>query len=267
MKYITIPCHAICHATCGFAAAALIATHDFTEMINMDDSEILVERYLRQLGLGDVVYEPDGNIPPDFVVGEKIAVEVRRLNQNHVSGGRREGLENAAVPLWKNIREHLSTFGAPKHGKSWLIFYSFGRPVSSWKVIRKKINDALEPFVLDPNAEAIDRDLEDGFRLTVRSIPPRSSLFVLLGSSDQESGGWLLDELDRNLKIVIQEKTGKIAPYRAKYPIWWLIMPDHIAYGMDDYDLSLFRDQITVVHSFDKIVLLDPRNHLRAVEI
>jgi hypothetical protein len=31
----------------------------------MDDSERLANHYLHSLNLGDVVYEPDGNIPPD----------------------------------------------------------------------------------------------------------------------------------------------------------------------------------------------------------
>ncbi|GES53020.1 hypothetical protein FBZ99_11963 [Rhizobium sp. ERR 1071] len=117
-------------------------------------------------------------------------------------------------------------------------------------------------------ATGFDRDLGDGFKLNVMASPsPHPTLFVPAGHSDEESGGWLLGELETNLHIVIQEKTAKIAPYRAEYPSWWLILPDHIAYGMDDFELSLFVAQTQVTHSFDKVILLDPRNHLRAVEI
>lgn len=234
----------------------------------MDESELLVERYLTHLGYSDIVYEPDGNVPPDFLVEGKIAVEVRRLNQNYENESSYAGLEMAAIPLWISIKKYLVNLGPPVHGKSWYVFYRFSRPLQPWKIIKKKLDAALDPFLVDANAVGFDQDLGDGFELHVTaSTLPYSTLFVLIGNSDEESGGWLLDELERNLKITVQEKTDKIARHRAKYPIWWLIMPDHIAYGMDDFDYSLFRDQITVTHSFDKIILLDPRNHLRAVEI
>ena len=51
----------------------------------MIDCETAVDRFLRHSGFTDLVFEPDGNIPPDFVVEGRIAVEVRRLNQNSVS--------------------------------------------------------------------------------------------------------------------------------------------------------------------------------------
>jgi len=51
----------------------------------MDSSETLAKEYLRFLGYTDIIYEPDGNIPPDFLVNGRIAVEVRRLNQNLLS--------------------------------------------------------------------------------------------------------------------------------------------------------------------------------------
>ncbi|MDO9271654.1 MAG: hypothetical protein Q7T94_01375 [Rugosibacter sp.] len=66
----------------------------------MDDSERLAEKYLLALNCGEVVFEPDGNIPPDFSVDARIGVEVRRLNQNYEkSDGSIEGLEELAIPL------------------------------------------------------------------------------------------------------------------------------------------------------------------------
>jgi len=64
----------------------------------MDDSEIVVRQHLEHLGFKSIIYEPDGNIPPDFLVEGRIAVEVRRLNQNYVSGsGQLEGLETTRI--------------------------------------------------------------------------------------------------------------------------------------------------------------------------
>jgi hypothetical protein len=62
----------------------------------MNASERLALAYLHGLDLGPVEFEPDGNIPPDFVVGGRIAVEVRRLNQQHVhADGTAQGFEVA----------------------------------------------------------------------------------------------------------------------------------------------------------------------------
>jgi hypothetical protein len=51
----------------------------------MDDSEKLANDYLSRLGFQDIVYEPDNKNPPDFLADGRIAVEVRRLNQNEVT--------------------------------------------------------------------------------------------------------------------------------------------------------------------------------------
>ena len=54
--------------------------------------ERIVESYLISLQIGKVVYEPDGKVPPDFLVDGRIAVEVRRLNQHYAVEGVSEGL-------------------------------------------------------------------------------------------------------------------------------------------------------------------------------
>ena len=66
----------------------------------MDSSENIVFAYLSHLGFQEVVYEPDGNVPPDFLLDGRIAVEVRRLNQNAQTVSGPHGLEEVAKPLW-----------------------------------------------------------------------------------------------------------------------------------------------------------------------
>lgn len=91
----------------------------------LDSSERLVEAYLKGLAFQDVRYEPDGNVPPDFLCDGRVAVEVRRLNQNHDDGTGRglRGLEEAAIPLWRRVRDYLTGLGAaPASGQSWYVF-------------------------------------------------------------------------------------------------------------------------------------------------
>ena len=41
---------------------------------DMDGSEEVVYQYLAARGFTDVVYEPDGQVPPDFLVNGRIAI-------------------------------------------------------------------------------------------------------------------------------------------------------------------------------------------------
>jgi hypothetical protein len=62
----------------------------------MDESETLALKYLQSQGFINIKFEPDGNRPPDFLVDDTIAVEVRRLNQNFEYTFGKRGLEEEA---------------------------------------------------------------------------------------------------------------------------------------------------------------------------
>jgi hypothetical protein len=84
----------------------------------MDLTELRVFDYLRSRGLAEAVYEPDGNVPPDFSCGD-IAVEARRLNQHDNAGN---GLEVSRVPLLMKFRNLLLSLGPP-HETSWFVTF------------------------------------------------------------------------------------------------------------------------------------------------
>jgi hypothetical protein len=110
----------------------------------MDPSKMLAKTYLESLSLGVVAYEPDGQIPPDFILGD-IAIEVRRLNQNHESGGEYEGLETGQASILRYVKNLLPTFGAPKDGRGWWVFLTFRRPIDG-KAIKRGLPKALAAF-------------------------------------------------------------------------------------------------------------------------
>ncbi len=88
------------------------------------------------------------------------------------------------------------------------------------------------------------------------------------GQVDGDSGGWVLSEMERNIKLCIHEKTEKRnRNARQRYAEWWLILADHIGYGLDRSDQEQFRKQISISHDWQKIILVDPQNHTRAFEI
>jgi hypothetical protein len=235
----------------------------------MDASEKLVEDHLRHRGYVDVVYEPDGNIPPDFLVDGTVAIEVRRLNQNHFSGPDAKGLEEVAIPLWNKVKTLLVTMGPPTKGESWFVHFRFSRPVESWKTLEGKLRSALSAFAASPSQGRAIIANGQNFELEVfcRTSKPHASMFVMAGCSDQESGGWLLAEMETNIRHCASEKERKISKVRPKYSKWWLALVDHIGHGLDDFDREMFRDQVAISHTWDKIIILDPRDHTRWFEI
>jgi len=80
-------------------------------------------------------------------------------------------------------------------------------------------------------------------------------------------GGWVLQETQKKLRLCIEEKTRKIAPYRQKYPEWWLVLVDRIGYGVEACDEQLFREHLKFEHSWDKIMLVHPLNPRSVFEL
>lgn len=234
----------------------------------MDATEKLVADHLAHRGYTDVVYEPDGNVPPDFLVNRSVAIEVRRLNQNHFQGSDAKGLEEVAIPLWKKIEKLIASFGSPTASESWFVFFRFGRPVESWKTLEPKLRNTLQAFVDSSTKAKGTIALEGGFELDVfRSSSPHPTIFLMGGCSDNESGGWLLAEMETNIRHCANEKSRKIAGVRAKYGEWWLALVDYIGYSLDEFDREMFRDQVSIQHDWDKILIIDPRDHTRWFEI
>lgn len=237
----------------------------------MDDSERIVEKYLLALNRGVVVFEPDGNTPPDFSLAGCIGIEVRRLNQNYERpDGSTEGLEELAIPLWQRMKKLLPTLGPSIGSDSWFVGLDFRRPVGAWKPLQAKIELALRSFMHSNPRRSTTIKVTPNFGLDLlRASNSQGSFYVLGASSDDDSGGWVMAEVEKNLRVCISDKERKIAPYRDKYSEWWLVLADHIDPSMEAEDREFFRSEVMprIQHTFDQIILVDPRDHRRAFEI
>jgi hypothetical protein len=235
----------------------------------MKTTERLVYEYLLSRGYTEIIYEPDGKVPPDFLVEGRIAVEARRLNQNYTASSRLHGLEEDAIPLWKKVEKLALSLGPPMRGRSWFLCCDFCRPIESWNQLAPKIRGALASFLTAETQEKTE--IVIGNRFSLELIPashPHPTFYVMGAQIDGDAGGWVISEIERNLQLCVREKTEKRnRNARRHYPEWWLVLADHIGYGFDDYDQTQFRKQASFVHEWDKIVLLDPLNHTRAFEV
>src|SRR6266478_2972630 len=157
----------------------------------MDDSEKVANEYLLNLALAAVVYEPDGNTPPDFLVNGTIAVEVRRLNQNEIIESGYRGLEVTRIPLEARVRKLLASLGPAQSGVSWFVCYDFGRPLPDWKELRSALGEYLLTFRANPSTEReVSATICKGFEIELRRAGnSHPQFFVPGGSADDDSGG------------------------------------------------------------------------------
>jgi len=228
----------------------------------MDDTETAARRFLLAQGFTDIVYEPDGNGPPDFLVNKSVAIEVRRLNQNYERGGRTKGLEEDARPLWDGLRKIVQALGPLPPDENWYVNFSFRRPYGSRKVIGQRARSVLQEFISSAQRHPAKWQLTPGFRLEViRGGTPHPTFFTMGAYVDYDDGGWVVCELERNLRICIAEKSQKRASAKVQHSEWWLILLDHIGYGLrDEKDRDQLRASMSLAPAWDRIILVNPIN-------
>jgi hypothetical protein len=133
-----------------------------------DATEARVKEFLSNRGYRDVLFEPDGNIPPDFLLDKRIAVEARRLNQNYVSGKMKCGLESDGISVSRRLKKLFGSLGPPTQETSWLVHLWFRRPLERWKLLEPEVLDLLLEFRDSESHAPRSLAIGGGFRLDIR---------------------------------------------------------------------------------------------------
>jgi hypothetical protein len=243
----------------------------------MDNSERLAEEYFRSLGVDDIRFEPDGNVPPDFLLSGQIAVEVRRLNQNFEGTNQSaRGLEEDRIPITVWLDKFLRNlkFGEP-HRRTWFVGCDFSRPLPPLRELKTQLRVELTSLlkrVFEGNVEewiSVKLNVGCNFRVDVFAASDlHMSAFIPAGCNDMDSGGWLLPELNRNLNICIHEKSQKIREFKSRYSHWWLVLEDQIAFGLSIDDRNYFKENFNInPMEFNKIIIIFRNNILSSWEL
>ena len=232
----------------------------------MDNAERIAADFLRSCGFKAIVHEPDGNVPPDFLADDSIAIEVRRLKKS--DGASERSLDEVSKPLIDGIRSVLRSFGAPPDGRSWFVGYELKRPVERWKLARPKIASWLEVVRQNAPTTRVRAEVAKGLEMNVYPAShPLEQLFELGGYIDQDAAGYLLHDVRRHLEIYSAEKLRKVGPYRHKYPKWWLIFVDYIGYGLSAFEREIFASKPTFIGQWDRVVAVSPLDPSRWYEL
>jgi hypothetical protein len=234
----------------------------------MNRDEQIAESYLARLGLGEPEFEPDGNVPPDFLLQSRIAIEVRRLNKHSIGVERPQGLEQAEIPLMKAANDVLREFDQNHDGSSFFVFIRLSRPIPRKNELQTSLRHELQSFLAGSRERLSHRTITTNIEIDVIPTMTDHGLpFLIGGNSDDERGGWLIEDMEKNIQHCSDEKEMKIAPYRNNYPVWWLVLVDHIGYALDDFDRRNFKRAVTVTHNWNKLILVNPVDSNHAYEI
>jgi hypothetical protein len=173
----------------------------------MNREEQITEAYLRKSEFKDVVFEPDGNIPPDFSVDGKIAVEVRRLNQHFFTKDEIRGLEETRIPLFKLLESSLSEFDSEYKGYSYWVSIRFYRPVEKSDTNKKAIVKTLTDFLSRPLPPSCDIKVTENIYFHIypsQAVEGRVFRFAEERIETAEDGHWLSSK--RTSTIASQRK-------------------------------------------------------------
>ncbi|MCX6234429.1 MAG: hypothetical protein NT175_06835 [Bacteroidetes bacterium] len=227
----------------------------------MDQQEKTVEKYLLALSIGEVKFEPQGyKKPPDFSLNSSIGIEVRRLNENFFDGEKSSGLEELSISLHNILKQVLESFDKKFDGHSYYVGIMYKRPFQgNRKSTVRDMTNALESFINGKREVPCELYVNDN--ITFDIFPSKivsNRVFRHAISSDDDSGGLVVQMYIQNILHCIQQKKTKIEPCKHLYKDWWLVLVDiMMSWNLEPYEVEEIKTGITDRGGFNKIIILD----------
>jgi len=222
----------------------------------MKAEEKIARNYFISKGYRDIIFEPKGNRPPDLLLNNKIAVEVRRLN--HIESG--EPIEKLQYKLLPKLYKIIHTYGTDEFEKSTWVDIKFFRPLKVSKELFKAVEATLSEYSDQLNLE---KEYHPWPNLSLKFFPAGKKLrfkFNIASSMDGGHGGFVVQDIYESLKIIISEKKRKVEPYKEEFEMWWLALIDHIGYGLSDSDLNYLKEIVDFPLHFERVIFISPLN-------
>jgi len=225
----------------------------------MNDEEKIVHKLLKKNYHEQIIFEPDGNIPPDFKVGDHTAVEVRRLNQNFFQEDQVEGLEKLSIPIFDAFHEVLKSFGKQKSDFSYFVGMFFKRPIDlDIYELKKLIKEKLQSFLHNPDQTfPYSFAITDEVELIIQKTPSNNKhLLRPMGGMDKDAGGSIISMYIENIRYCIYEKSEKIKSHLHRYDEWWLYLVERMVWDLDTYEVKEITKNIQDIGNFDKVSII-----------
>jgi hypothetical protein len=235
----------------------------------MKPEEVSTNKYLKNHFGGNVVFEPDGNVPPDFAVNSIYAVEVRRLNQQFFNEQKTEGLENLSFPLYYVLKEVLRSFNTLYSGKSYLVDMDYRRPLDkNMRQIKSEMHNSLETFLQTEVSLPCMLKVNEKIDFWINSSDAiNGQVFQFVGEHDEDAGGGVISVYIENIRHCISAKSSKIKQYKSKYEAWWLYLVDYLELGLDHGEVEKVKSVISDLGEFNKVAVIHYTGELLFFEI
>ena len=225
-------------------------------MSTMNYDETIVRDFLFTIGYQNIKYEPDGQVPPDFLLNNEIAIEVRRLNQHYTKEAIPEPLEKLEYSLIPKIISIIDNFKSSNFNVTKAVIIRFHRPIVNKKEIIDKFKKLIE-VEYSGNDEEKRFQLSNNFSIRFTPLKKKYDTPFILGTiNDLDRACLVVAEMYKNLNIVVAEKQQKILPHHKKYKIWWLAVVDKIGYNYESSDIQQMHELPKIKNIFDKILIV-----------
>ena len=224
----------------------------------MNKDEQIVNTYLENKGFTNIIFEPDGNIPPDFLCDHEIAIEVRRLNKYIKQNNQYKPIEELSYKLIPRLLKLLKLLSTDFPAQNITVSIIYERPLKvDEKLINTIKNKLYSEIPYDGQWKIID--INKNLRLKLYNSKIKQSVPILLGGiNDLDTGGSIVSMILQNMEFAIKEKEDKISEYKDNYKTWWLILVNHVWDDLDDDDVRAIHNSNAINTVFDKVLLVSP---------
>jgi hypothetical protein len=226
----------------------------------MKSEEKIANEYLRSEGYNSVIYEPDGKVPPDFLIDGNIAVEVRRLNENYFSGDKLIGHYEEYVRLWDILNHFLLSYTNESLESSYWLSFGYERPIPSSSQLKKNLKIQLDRFIQKPDP-TIKIQVTPSFFIWLYLKESEEKNEIIVASAHNGNGGGSVTQIYiSNINYCFKEKSIKIEKFKNNYPQWWLVLVDTMFYRMISNSKDKLKDNIVLPNEWEKLIILDPES-------
>lgn len=238
-----------------------------------NSDELRAKQWLEDQGYTDICdLSKDRKDPPDFVVANRIGVEVRQLTwMTDTTTRKNQGAEELEKPLERTIGKVLEDAGEPPGGYSVSVSCDLlDTCLPKTKTTRKQVGKAVDDYVA-----ILDKALQSGgdpvswwthleCRLDVHFQPFSTSgpgEFILMPvEAATHLRGWVVKDSINNINRCIEEKTDKIKDRIHLYPEWWLVLPAHKIFTPGSQEKDEWQtvcDSLVDTKPWSRIIVLD----------